>query len=443
MTSQFVTNISIRDLVPLDVDRQYVTDIYAQLREIFASKLSQDVADFFAEPATEDRITYLWYTERQGEVVNANTLNQQELRKLVDQANRVIAQVEGLAKQQERELGNLSKALLCSTVRPENWDDYLFSVGGKPVLVCWGMRGKDEPGTGGPIDLGDEITTHPLPPIEARTYSPLSLWWIVFLVLSSGIFIRLVDGCAFFPFFGGVPNYCRVDDAKAVSEISLLLEEQTQLQKELFDLGDRVIASPLCGTDTPAYVLKPDATLAESSENGEKTQTLPNESSVNIPSDEQRNDGASVSDASENVQLNDLVRNSGGSACEGLEVFAVWSDPVDVDLVVYCPVDALPDDNVPSERTIGPHNLQACGGQYDLESDGTVTAGPYLERICLGNAAEEGDYLAGAFYDGNNGSTRATEVRLVARGAGKKEVIQIKINPGEEAEDFLAFTIDP
>ena len=46
-------------------------------------------------------------------------------------------------------------------------------------------------------------------------------------------------------------------------------------------------------------------------------------------------------------------------------------------------------------------------------------------------------------HDDANGTAAPVSVRLISRGAGVVDEISVNSRPGQEADDFLPFTIEP
>ena len=452
MGGQFLADSSLAGVQRTAAGDRLALESYLPIREYLVAEFDQTVADLFAEPDSVDQVDFAWYTPHAGEIRPAAELSRADYTELSEKAvsyfEKIRKKADNLIREgskAERDLGAL--LLSAATVPDDRWRESLFSVDGKPVFVNWGAAAEGQEGSGGPIEIERKERLHPVTAFP--WFNLIPLLWLVFLVLNAVIFARLIDGCALFTHLGGVPYFCDANLEDDGIALAALLDERQELEKAVYALSSQLASAPLCSTGAPAFSGRPNQTLLEPPDkSGDQGSTVPPtdvpEALPPLPSEliDGKLDG-SVAGANYNQSINASIRAAGGGQCNGLELIALWTASADIDLVVYCPVDGLPSDQIPDDRVIGPHNLAACGGTYDLESDGLSGPGPHLERVCLGSSAEVGEYLAGVAHDNSNGTAAPVSVRLISRGAGVVDEISVNSRPGQEADDFLPFTIEP
>lgn len=436
--SYFLPDTSVEGLRLITQGDWVALECYPQIRDILVNRLSAEVADLLAEPDTENGFNYSWTSIRTGTVKPFESLKGAERQQLITVTNNHLSQIQKLGEaleesgnRDERSLGSILRKI--SEIPQEKWDQWLFSVDGKPVFVNWGIEVEAKKREPGLEQFGQKVTELPARERTFRWPSLHSLWWLVFIALCIIIFGRLIDGCGFFRVLGVVPNYCKGETTPIVEQLERLKEERETLEKTIYTLSEQLVVAPICGIGTPAFA-----------PTGEK-ELLPDKvikSIPNLPADP----GAASSKAlSYHQAINDLLRDSGAEICDGIELLAFWEASVDIDLVMYCPINDtdVATASIPESRVVGPYNLQGCGAKYDMESDGEGGEGPYFERICISDQAEVGDYLLTVIHQDDSGNQQPVAVRLISRFQEQVDEMIIKSKPGGEAEDFFPITFVP
>jgi hypothetical protein len=130
------------DVHPLEIHGRRVIDCHEQLVGILRNRLGQNHADFFAQPAlSSGSRSIVWYTTVTGEVAPVDTLSPDEKQRLTQRAERILADVEGLAAQTASDgpAGATVSEILRAAAQVAPGAP-LFSIGGKVVAVLWGHR---------------------------------------------------------------------------------------------------------------------------------------------------------------------------------------------------------------------------------------------------------------------------------------------------------------
>lgn len=132
----------------LSVAGRPLPSAHASLASILASRLGQAHRGLLATPTTEPDGGVLWTSPLPGEVQPATALPPEDRSRLDKRAAQLLGDIRGLATQMRAEgaTGEVVGTMLELAARhpPGDW---LYSVGGKPVLVLWGH---DAPGVAQP-----------------------------------------------------------------------------------------------------------------------------------------------------------------------------------------------------------------------------------------------------------------------------------------------------
>jgi len=142
--AQRLTRTASTDGHPLAVQGLRVVESHEQLASILASRLGKAHADLLAVPKVEgDGIS--WSTALRDEAVKASTLDADERAKLEQRSQRLLGEIRGLAQvlAGEGDVSLLVSQMLDRAVQTPP-GDWLYGVGGKPVLVMWGHAGSPE-----------------------------------------------------------------------------------------------------------------------------------------------------------------------------------------------------------------------------------------------------------------------------------------------------------
>jgi hypothetical protein len=123
----------------LQVNGRALGAAHAQIVSILRNRLGQNHGDLLAEPLPQADGSTLWRTALTGAVTPASQLPDDERLKLQQRAQRFSGEIRALAQQLQGEGGasTLVAQMLDAAVQAPP-GDWLYSVGGKPVLVMWG-----------------------------------------------------------------------------------------------------------------------------------------------------------------------------------------------------------------------------------------------------------------------------------------------------------------
>jgi hypothetical protein len=123
----------------LDVGGRPLTAAHEQLVGILRQRLGQNHGELFAAPRLGADGAIVWTTPLTAPAMPAAQLAPDERDKLEQRVDRLLTDIRGLADQLRAEGGTaalVAPLLDRATLRPPG--DWLYSVGGKPVLVLWG-----------------------------------------------------------------------------------------------------------------------------------------------------------------------------------------------------------------------------------------------------------------------------------------------------------------
>lgn len=123
----------------LQVNGRALGMAHAQIISILRNRLGQNHGDLLAEPQLQGDGSTVWRTALAGAVLPASQLPDDERQKLQQRAQRFAGEIRGLAQQLQGEGGAsplVAQMLEAAVQSPPG--DWLFSVGGKPVLAMWG-----------------------------------------------------------------------------------------------------------------------------------------------------------------------------------------------------------------------------------------------------------------------------------------------------------------
>ena len=130
---------------PLQVNGRELGASHEQIASILRSRLGQTHADLLAVPKSGAGGTVVWSTRLAGDVVLASSLPDEEHTKIKRWSQRLLNDIHTLSEQLRTEGAAASMVghMLAQAIRlPQG--DWLYSVGGKPVLVLWGYSDTPE-----------------------------------------------------------------------------------------------------------------------------------------------------------------------------------------------------------------------------------------------------------------------------------------------------------
>jgi hypothetical protein len=197
----------------LQVGGRTLAAAHEQIAGILRSRLGQNHAELLAVPKPDADGGIAWSTNLAGAVTPAAQLPEDERAKLQQRAERFLSEIRGLAQQLRGEgpASAVVAQMLEQAVRqpPGEW---LYSVGGRPVLVLWGHAAAGTPvapvaavpvataAVAAPVAAAappavvapiPPSSTPPSPQAAPRTGKPWWLWVLLALVLLYLLFFGL------------------------------------------------------------------------------------------------------------------------------------------------------------------------------------------------------------------------------------------------------------
>lgn len=143
--AQFLVKSDLTQGQPLGVSASPVHSLHARVRSILLSRLGPQHADLFAMPIAGADGQISWSTELQGAVQQVSGLSETERTRLLQRQERLVADIRTLA---DTMAGEGPSSLLVSQVLRHSVrtppGDWLFSVGGRPVMTLWGHAAPGE-----------------------------------------------------------------------------------------------------------------------------------------------------------------------------------------------------------------------------------------------------------------------------------------------------------
>ncbi|OUM00023.1 hypothetical protein [Variovorax sp. JS1663] len=155
---------------PLAINGRQLVASHEQIVSILSSRLGQAHADLLAVPKPGDGGTVVWSTRLPGDAVLASALPADERDKLERWSRRLLNDIRSLGEQlrSEGQASALVGQMLESAIRvPEG--DWLYSVGGKPVLAMWGHSSAPEASATVPVAAA---VAEPPPAVASTVGSP-------------------------------------------------------------------------------------------------------------------------------------------------------------------------------------------------------------------------------------------------------------------------------
>ena len=185
----------------LQVCGRTLASAHEQIADILRSRLGQNHAELLATPKPDADGGIAWSTNLVGLVTAAAQLPEDERAKLQQRAERFLSEIRGLAQQLRGE-GPASAvvAQMLEQVVGQPPGEWLYSVGGRPVLVLWGHAAAGTPVApafavpvaAAAAAAAAPAAAAPIPPSTApRTGKPWWLWILLALVLLYLLFFGL------------------------------------------------------------------------------------------------------------------------------------------------------------------------------------------------------------------------------------------------------------
>ncbi|MFO1081771.1 MAG: SrfA family protein [Reyranellaceae bacterium] len=129
---------------PLGVRGEPLHNAAAQLRRVVRRRLGDDAADLLADPQLhEDGKAIDWYAGWPGVVEPLATVPEGERQEILAAIERTLAEIRRLgdalaAAGPKEETGHVGLSLQLAARAPA--EDFVYRVGGRPVVVCWGYE---------------------------------------------------------------------------------------------------------------------------------------------------------------------------------------------------------------------------------------------------------------------------------------------------------------
>lgn len=368
MDRQLIAETTLVGLRPLGMGSRRVQDSWNEIDSYLRNALGERYADLFAEPVPGSR-GVSWFAAPEGEAKPYSDLSEEEqaaLLEAVKERSETIrahaATLSASRKDSDRRLGQtLEWALVVPEAEPGR--DFLYSVGGEPLLVNWGTR--DEEAQDGNAVLqeflaGEAWRLHreqeaaqeaakaaaaalpsSPPPLERRVYREAAaaapLWWLLWLLfglLMIAIMYLLLLGCGVrWPFGLERPaflNFCP----------SAFAAEDTT--------PDRLVAAEEKGQDLERQVLLLQRELA-------RKQRCP----IDVAQAEVVEDP----DQEAAQRAFEEIREEGGKEGE-VEIILEWQGDADLDLHIICPDG--------SRVYFQNRNNARCGAILDVDMNSTT-----------------------------------------------------------------------
>jgi hypothetical protein len=237
--SQFLAQSDPASGQPIGVSASPVHSLHARVRSILRARLGQPHADLFAMPVAGADGRISWSTELSGPVVRESSLPPDERQRLQQRRDRLVGDIQALAQTMAAEGPSsllVSQILQHSVRTPPG--DWLFSVGGRPVLTLWGHAAPGEvvPDWAAPAPILAAASAASPEPARLAASAPdeggrgINAWWLLpvlaaLLVIGLALLLRGWEGGTAIP----AALQAQLDTARQTNiELTRLLEEKKQ-----------------------------------------------------------------------------------------------------------------------------------------------------------------------------------------------------------------------
>lgn len=357
------------------IDLQPVSSLqerdHSRLTDYLAQELGEDAAALLAEPVTNrDGSRTDWYARGNGRAQPLSALSQEEAADLRDRLAAIERQIEEcaarLAASQSADDRYLGAALHnCLTVPGEN---YVYAVGGRPVLTAWGFTFARKPGYRGglskiapmkePVVEPSSVTsyaavtdTQPNPAVVNAAAAPPdeqserrlpvgclpALLWLLFALLVAAILLVLLRACALgisLAWLGLGQCALPAADSRPIAD----------LQRQLSELETRLL--------------------------GRQDECAHNGLALVMPDSGQSSSAPGPDSAAIDQRLTERNGQEGS-----LQISLIWDGYADLDLSVRC-----------SNGVLNYQSKTSCGGVLDVDSnDGRNSTLSPVENIFWGS----------------------------------------------------------
>lgn len=195
----------------LSVNGRTLVASHEQIASILKSRLGHNHGELLAQPRIGADGDTAWSTGLQGEVIPASELSDEQHTLLQKRADRLRAEIHGLAEQMRSEgpAAQVVAQILDSAIQvpPGAW---LYSVGGKPVYVLWGHAAAGAAAPAAPVpapppqpaappvaaDVPSPALAPPTPPPARPPSWKRWLPWTLLALLLLGLLLFAVKRCS-------------------------------------------------------------------------------------------------------------------------------------------------------------------------------------------------------------------------------------------------------
>ena len=374
---------------------QPVMQAFEQIARYLRQHLSEDHARLFAEPnVNPSRGTVDWYAvapETGAEVCRYDQADAETRGAADETLARLRSDIEERAGAlaQSRAGGERVLGRMLNLALEIPGEEYIYCIGGRPVLVCWGNLLDQPQPERGVLRKMVPYRPPPIRPAEAQTTGVAAfpaavalrqpfpwlalLLWLLFLLLVVALFVVLLSGCGIGPSWlrdRGLVSFCPLPIARDADDRGLLEAERIRqdiLEEELARLRFRVAEAEVdCRRQTAA--LAPESPPPEPEP--ETTVVRPQRPEPAPPA--------------ENAEFDERLEREGGQRGE-VTVTLAWNSDADLDLHIICP----------DGRRIFFDSPSGCGGELDVDMNAVGTNRISLqpvENIVWPDGAPPGQY---------------------------------------------------
>ncbi|MFV3074871.1 hypothetical protein [Niveispirillum fermenti] len=422
MERRLLCETTLQGLRPAGTGGGRVIETWEQLDQYLRRDLGDDAADLLAEPVMGSNTRISWLGPADAPAAAFRSLDETARADLLARLQETVAQIRDRADRLSAAGSGpahaLGDALAKALKLPPPVEDQLFSVGGRPVLVNWGIELEgpppereplaeflraipppvvppaveappvEPPPPPPPVEPAAIVEEQPVPPpvhaLPPRETVPVLVvqsmgwgWlWLLLLPLLALIFYLLLAGCALRPW---LPGYCPVPVSAAT--------QQEDLLAELAQLEQRLAQAPRCAPEEPA--LPPPA----------------------APQDPASPAPAPPSQAQD--EEFDRRMEAAGATEGDLTITLIWDTPSDLDLYVVCP----------DGTEIHFRRKTACGGQLDVDAN---------VRDPVPNPVENVYFADGAWQPGNY----AVRVANAKRRGRSTDQFEVRVKKGADVQIY-------
>ncbi len=422
MNRQLVAETTLVGLRPLGMGSRRIQDSWNEIDSYLRSALGEPHADLFAEPVPGSR-GISWFAAPEGEAKPYSELDEEAqaalLERLKERSEAIQTHAATLAASRRDSDRRLAQTLEWALVVPEAQPgrDFLYSVGGEPVLVNWGTR--DERAQEGGAVLQDfmageawrlrqeeaarRAAVPPAPPpgggeavLVREVAAAAPHWWLLWLLfglIMAAIMYLLLLGCGVrWPFGLERPaflSFCPGALAAEDRTLDSLVQRQDQgrdLERQVLLLQRELARKQRCPIDT-----------AQAEE---------------IPSPSRE----------EAERAFEEIRKQGGQEGE-VEIVLEWQGDADLDLHVICPDG--------SRVFFQNRNNARCGAILDVDMNSTTRdlAQTPREHVTWPQSPKPGRYqiIVDNFAGRSSGRSTPVPYKVYVSRGGEIEVYEGKI----------------